>query len=229
MDLDQTPTKTDPDTDEDVRLLCHFSARERLYNQNPIILQVFTRKWYNFLEPRISGHPNIAPLPGVLGRLPPELRFIIYDLVMPAEHNDITFPGIHFGELFFKFPKIAHVCRDMREYAMRKYRFIWYNISVGESIFGEGFGVFDPAKDSIMIHLESVLSVHLIENGTVQWNNPFKTPKLTGIVSSRDKEYPNEGLKSVDFYIGTECEIWQSQLLEDFHGGPAFHGPRTLV
>ncbi|KAI1162322.1 hypothetical protein F5B18DRAFT_624811 [Nemania serpens] len=117
----EVPTTIDPD----IRLLCYSTAQ--VGETGVFDLQIYTRKWYNFSD---NGVTNTY-LPGKLGRLPPEIRFMIYDYMMPANLNHIDLCGTSelrrlSGSLWriFAVPEIAHVCQDMRQYAMSKYQFV---------------------------------------------------------------------------------------------------------
>ncbi len=120
----EAPARMDPD----IRLLCYFTAQ--LTGTHIFNLQIYTRKWYNFSDNQVVDTYR----PGKLGRLPPEIRFIIYNYMMPANSNDFDFccTSASFESLgphrpLFAVPEIAHVCREMRQYAMSRYQFIWYN------------------------------------------------------------------------------------------------------
>ncbi|KAI1734569.1 hypothetical protein F4680DRAFT_453845 [Xylaria scruposa] len=171
-------------------------------------LQLYTRKWCNFSEHQTPNHP-ITLLPGALGRLPPEIRFMIYDILMPPRNyryygNGRLMPAA-------SFPKIAHVCREMRQYASQRYRFIQSirKLSRGGDI--RGFGVFDPKRDSIFI-LERAYEraydrIVWIQNATVQWDDAFQEPTVTNI-SSRTKRYSRRNSRN-QWEVGPEGEIWE--------------------
>ncbi|KAI0556268.1 hypothetical protein F4679DRAFT_25950 [Xylaria curta] len=119
----EVPATIDPN----IRLLCYFTAQQGKYVFN---LQIYTRKRYNFSDNRVIN----TRLPGKLGRLPPEIRFMIYDHMVPANWNNFDLNGtsarkrsLDLHRPFFAVPSIAHVCQDMRQYAMSKYQFIWWN------------------------------------------------------------------------------------------------------
>lgn len=144
---------------------------------------------------------------------------------------------------YFAVPKIAHVCREMRQCAMQKYKFIGFRHPVttinaepvqdiAESAIwtdlpGESrIGFFDSAKDSIQIHLTSLHAVHLIQNAAVQCSDPFRAPTSTGNISTRKKKYSENAGKKLFIFIRKDCGIWQS------YWQPAWIGNRerpTLV
>ncbi|KAI8948405.1 hypothetical protein F4801DRAFT_604468 [Xylaria longipes] len=189
--------------DLNIHLLCYFTAQ--ITAKHVFNLQIYTRKWYNFL----------------LKCLLPEIRIMIYDYMMPANSNHFDLCGtsersrsLGPHRKFFAVPEIAHVCRDMRQYAMRRYRSIWYNYSLETSktprseLFS--FGFFDSKKDSLEIHLRSVRAVQLVEDATLEWDNAFQAPTLTNVLSTRVKRY---SLKETDkFFVFTlkESGMWQS-------------------
>ncbi|KAI0186559.1 hypothetical protein EV127DRAFT_438452 [Xylaria flabelliformis] len=224
--------------DQNIRLLCHFTA----IPGDVLILQIYTRKWHDFLDNRVIN----AHLPGKLGRLPPEIRFVIYDYMMPANENRFYLQGTSgrwWSPCLFAVPNnIAHVCRDMRQYAMSKYQFIWYKhttLIVAERLktvpgfipnvlsdepAGEicmtryrekihkversRFGFFDPKKDSIEIHLSSVRAVQLVEAATVEWDNAFQEPALTNL-STRVKQYSPKEANKIFVFTPKESGVWQ--------------------
>ncbi|KAI0182636.1 hypothetical protein EV127DRAFT_487934 [Xylaria flabelliformis] len=220
MDLDQTPTKTDPDTGEDLRLLFRFTAESNGY----VIIQACTRRWYNFLEYHTSELPDIAPRPGVLKRLPPEIRFTIYDLLMPPREHHLDCIELWRKKVVFGFPTIAHVCQEMRQYAMRKYQFLRFTANLRGYGYGSTFGAFDPAQDSITIDLPNCNSLSWVENATVRWKNPFRAPDLAEPFTFRKKEYPM-GDRPIHFELGAEREVWQ----RDRVGDGLELGPRILL
>ncbi|KAI1126727.1 hypothetical protein F5Y10DRAFT_293402 [Nemania abortiva] len=219
-------TQTDPtaneelpeNTDHDIRLAANF--------------QLYTRRWCNFSERQIT---NTLP-PGMLGRLPPEVRFMIYDFAMPDSNNCYIRGAAHDyltrrqcsgwpnrPPLYFPAPEISRVCREMRQYAMRKYRFVWWSYNflyydfqgdITEArIWTEppglsGFGFFDFKKDSIKHGPVSVLAVQLVEDATVEWKDPFEAPTVA-IKSTRVKRYgiPKE---PIIFFTPKESGLWQS-------------------
>ncbi|KAI1438619.1 hypothetical protein GGR50DRAFT_638852 [Xylaria sp. CBS 124048] len=237
--MDRTPINTDPDTGEVVRLLCHFTIQtsETIFN-----LQVYARKWYDFSGRQTPHHTNTKLLPpGVLKRLPPEIRFMIYDFSMPPKCNYFDLVG-HPHEFlpprpfvwsgpYFPVPKIAHVCQEMSRYAMQKYQFIWFRytairtepvlpffsttsyISWADPVqdiaelaiwtsppVESRIGFFNPAKDSIQVYLDGLESVHLIQDATVQWSDPFQAPTLSGDTSTQEKKYSTDsGSKTLNF------------------------------
>ncbi|KAI3343837.1 hypothetical protein F4824DRAFT_441418 [Ustulina deusta] len=136
-------------------------------------------------------------------------------LLMPPNANEFDLSGTSAEFLsldpffpirpYFAVPKIAHVCREMRQCAMQKYKFIGFRHPVttinaepvqdiAESAIwtdlpGESrIGFFDSAKDSIQIHLTSLHAVHLIQNAAVQCSDPFRAPTSTGNISTRKKK-----------------------------------------
>ncbi|KAI0545466.1 hypothetical protein F4679DRAFT_561047 [Xylaria curta] len=183
---------SEPDTNEEFHVT-HFTARVK-FRDSTFIFQLYMREWYNFSE--TLGHPNTTLRPGALERLPPEIRFMIYDILMPRKIHCFGLAG----RPDLSFPRTAHVCREMRQYAMQKYRLIqWIQEIDGKDRVG-GFGVFNPERDSIRIY-------DYLVDATVQWDDAFQTPKSTHI-SSRTKRYPIEGgLRQ--YWVGPEGEMWE--------------------
>ncbi|KAI1123249.1 hypothetical protein F5Y10DRAFT_286312 [Nemania abortiva] len=242
-----SPNDTDPATadkevpaviDPSARLLCYFTIH--IWGDTFFNLQIYTRKWYNFSE----NQDTIALLPGRLGRLPPELRFMIYDYVMPANSNHFDYSGtsarcwLPTPRRKFAVPEIAHVCRDMRQYAMSKYQFVWYSYTSEakgakpvrihsfmpkrpltrneEEIRALrrphrsefGFGFFDPKKDSVEIHLSQVEAVEVVYDSTLEWDNPLQEPTLMD-VSTRVRWYPSKEMETKRVFSLKGTEIWQ--------------------
>ncbi|KAI0545465.1 hypothetical protein F4679DRAFT_599431 [Xylaria curta] len=211
------------DTDQDVRLLFDFAAETYRYGYGTVKIQACTRKWYNFLEHRIPGHSNITLRPGALERLPPEIRFMIYDLLMPPRENHFDCSKIYNKVPVFGFPTIAHVCREMRQYAMQKYRFVRIMAFVkGYRWEKDRFGVFDPAQDSITIDLPNCWSIEWLQDATIQWNDPFQRPRLASSFVIRSQKY-EIGERPIRFDLGAECEVWQRDWVGDRLG------PRILL
>ncbi|KAI0545464.1 hypothetical protein F4679DRAFT_561044 [Xylaria curta] len=211
------------DTDAESRLLYQFIGKTA--ELTFINFQVFARKWHNFSE-RQPDHANPTLLPGVLRRLPPEIRLIIYDFLMPAMWTAVgllrplnTLSKDLFGHITrqtFTIPKIAHVCREMRQYAMRKYQFIWlrYTVTPEPRIWTplpeqSRFGVFDTSKDLIEIFGRSLQSTQFLISPTIQWSDPFQEPKIIGNMTFRNDEY--EGGNSLFIFRSRECGCWGSR------------------
>ncbi|KAI0002848.1 hypothetical protein F4779DRAFT_622017 [Xylariaceae sp. FL0662B] len=200
--------------DHDARLFCHLTMRG---SDGAVIsnIQIYTRKWLPVLNEDKSAHNTLKPL-GMLERLPQEIRYMIYDLVFHPRFNyfDFTKHQVHWPEEIplradFSVPAVAHVCREMRRYAMCRYQLVWWsgkrvasNINRGErpgsrherktkeETTRSGFGVFQPDKDVIEIHLRTTFSeVELGEHVTVDWNDPTQAPMLKGL-SARQVSYP---------------------------------------
>ncbi|KAI0182635.1 hypothetical protein EV127DRAFT_449129 [Xylaria flabelliformis] len=224
--MDPTPPKKDSKTGEEFRLLYHFTIDTKNFGFN---LQVFTRKWYNFSE-RQPDHaiPTLIPL----GRLPPEIRFMIYDLIMPPTRTifDLTRPLDYLSKNLssdtqrpFAVPKIAHICREMRQYAMRRYRLIWFRYAIDTYRYRlkcdtdnwkpvqSRFGVFDPAKDLIEILVQSIKSTDNLRcrNRDILWRNPFREPKLIGETWYIWNEPERDIEKELFLFKSTERGYWQ--------------------
>ncbi|KAI0813553.1 hypothetical protein GGR55DRAFT_702633 [Xylaria sp. FL0064] len=213
--------------DPEIRVLCVSNAQ--VTEDVVFSIQIYHRKWYNFLaDPDQLVHTH---LPGQIGCLPPEIRFIIYDYLMPANSYYIDFLNTsssfwlpRLPRPLFAIPMIAHVCRDMRPYAMSKYQLVWYSYrkfkaepleSDGpsdESIqetnktriwnevpmsAGSNFGSFYTKKDFLGIHLQPIRALQVAEDATVEWGDAFQRPVLTD-VSTRIKWY---SLKETDNFF----------------------------
>ncbi|KAJ2993005.1 hypothetical protein NUW58_g1979 [Xylaria curta] len=214
------PTQTDPTTsqespattDHDVRLLCHLTAQ---YDYcGTFNLRMCTRKW---CDPP-NHQPTITLLPGVLGRLPSELRLMIYDFMMPAQTRVFSTNKKKLGPNF-AVPKIAHVCREMRWYARQKYRLIRFDytpvkswrVSMGSlEWIGDPsevmFGFFDPGRDSIKIPLYRISEVRFVEDATVEWDNALQAPTFASGVT-QVKQY-NPSCKKIIFMLETSG-LWE--------------------
>ncbi|KAI2463600.1 hypothetical protein F4781DRAFT_416046 [Annulohypoxylon bovei var. microspora] len=196
--------------DHDAQLLCHFTMRDE---DAAVIsnVQVYTRKWLPVPNGVKSTQNTITPL-GMFGRLPQNIRHMIYDLVChPRFTNfDFTQQQVFWPQELplvadFSVPALAHVCREMRRYAMCRYQLVWWsskrvvskiNRSIEPSSMHQeettrsGFGVFQPDEDVIEIHMETIDSdVELGEHATVEWNDLTQAPILTEL-STRQVSYP---------------------------------------
>ncbi|KAI0836966.1 hypothetical protein F5Y06DRAFT_305022 [Hypoxylon sp. FL0890] len=193
--------------DHDAQLLCHFTMRGRdaAFIAN---LQVYTRKWLPDLS-EVRFAQNTITRPGVLERLPQEIRDMIYDLVSPprSSYFDFTQQQVYWPQEFpltpeFSVPVLAYVCREMRQYAMWRYQLVWWSSKRvvskihqrggpvhREETTRSGLGVFRPDKDVIEIHIKTVDSnVELGERAIVNWNDPTQAPTLKEL-STRQVSY----------------------------------------
>ncbi|TRX91099.1 hypothetical protein FHL15_008081 [Xylaria flabelliformis] len=199
--MDQT--EKDPDTGEDLRLLCYFVSK--LDGYRGLHFQVYTRNWYNFSQRQPT---NTTLPPGILARLPLEIRCMIYDFLMPPRSYSIL-EHTYYTPVF-KFPTITHVCREMRQYAMRKYRFVWFQCYSRRGEF-RGCGVFDPAQDTITISLRFLDSVHWVPNAIVKWDDPFGQPRIPKNTPFLVKRYPevenDEYDEDYEYEVRVEGEI----------------------
>ncbi|KAI0855038.1 hypothetical protein F4860DRAFT_57748 [Xylaria cubensis] len=180
--MDQTLAKTDPDTGEVLSLLYYFNAPTHdsflhieLDNDSFLHVELDTRKWCDFSERQTLDHRNNTLLPGALERLPPELRFMIYDFTMrpgrwcfESRVASSEFPEQLEIPLHFGFPTIAHVCREMRQYTMQKYPFFRVRCHDTRREL-RGCGVFNPAHDAFTIGLHFLDSVYWTQDLSVQW------------------------------------------------------------
>ncbi|KAI1280233.1 hypothetical protein F5Y07DRAFT_413353 [Xylaria sp. FL0933] len=225
--------------DPEIRVLCVFNAH--VTEDVVFSIQIYHRRWYNFL----ADPDQLVPthLPGKIGRLPAEIRFIIYDYLMPAKSYFIDYLGTsppfwvpRVPRTLFAIPKIAHVCRDMRLYAMSKYQFVCYGyrtfkrgplISDGpsdESIretgrtwkwnvipMSEGckLGVFNPREDLLEIHLRSIRALQVAEDATVEWGDAFQEPILAD-APLRTKWYLPKETDNLFVFAPHEPDMWQS-------------------
>ncbi|KAI1352063.1 hypothetical protein F5Y01DRAFT_304365 [Xylaria sp. FL0043] len=221
--------------DPEIRVLCFFYAQ--VTEDVAFSIQIYHRRWYNFLaDPDQLVHTH---LPGKIGCLPPEIRFIIYDYLMPAKSYFIDYLGTsppfwvpRVPRTLFAIPKIAHVCRDMRLYAMSKYQFACYGYRTlkrgallsepsGESIRrtwnwnvvpmseGSKLGVFNPKEDLLEIHLRSIRELQVAEDATFEWGDAFQEPILAD-VPFRMKWYLPKETDNFFVFAPHESETWQS-------------------
>ncbi|KAI1358958.1 hypothetical protein F5Y08DRAFT_350125 [Xylaria arbuscula] len=149
--------------DPDIRLLSSFSLITR--EGDLLIVHLCARKWLNFQE---SQHKLIETrLPGDLRCLPPEIRFMIYDFTMPGTdyyiHPNSDKSGSSMNWPLFRAPLISRVCREMRQYAMRTYQFVWSNITTKFSFY-PGFS-FNPR---LPLHSQSDYS-HFLSDIYGEW------------------------------------------------------------
>ncbi|KAI1827318.1 hypothetical protein F4861DRAFT_403889 [Xylaria intraflava] len=166
----------------------HFTAHcSHKYTFN---LQVYTREWRNFSE-----NPETKRIPVSLGnlrRLPPEVRFMIYDLTIPANPNCFDKSGTG-GRCWltkesrrpqprlFELPGIAHVCQDMRQYAMRRYRLIWVNYSTRHASENEEAGWIDGMRARIERLLVPFPQLRLAVPTLVEAMARARNPKMSRI------------------------------------------------
>ncbi|KAI1258373.1 hypothetical protein F5Y18DRAFT_413816 [Xylariaceae sp. FL1019] len=212
---------------DNCRLYLYFEAR--LNNYWDFRLQVFTRTWRNF-----SGRPGNPPeRPGALGALPPELRYMIYDLVLSQRFvifdlNAVSVPptGSNLPRTLppgnpFAIPAIAHTCKEMRIYAMRRYQFVWYEyeplrFTPQPHVWGDPqlcrVRAYDPRADIIIINL--VCAVWVRAYGTaIEWEDPFARPRLLeGSISPQtfnrcSPQIP--GLRTYRFMVDRYGNLWQ--------------------
>ncbi|KAI6083808.1 hypothetical protein F4821DRAFT_243998 [Hypoxylon rubiginosum] len=199
--------------DHNAQLFCHVTMRRRPDAAAISNIQIYTRKWLPVLNGVESTQTTTAP-PGILTRFPPEIRCMIYDLVCHPRSTDFDFTGqqvVYWPQEFpltadFSVPALAHVCREMRQYAMGRYQLVWWSAkSVVTKVVGKrgkpitqhreettksGFGVFQPDRDVIEIRIETVGSdVELGEHAVVHWNDPTQAPILKQM-STRQVSYP---------------------------------------
>ncbi|KAI3330898.1 hypothetical protein F4824DRAFT_302937 [Ustulina deusta] len=256
---DRDATKEPPEASEHkVELFCHFTARYSF--ATTFHLQVCTRKWLNFSksvagnERTDFGRPNtivnetesvpgvVSPL-GTLKRLPLEVRYMIYDLVFPptTSYFDFSETAVYWPHespllsVYFAVPKLAHVCREMRQYAMPKYQLVWWTSrsviptvnrkSKAKSEYQEttksGFGVFQPDKDVIKIYTRDIVEVELAQRATVEWDDPTKPPILKEL-STRQVRYPPlptfpSSVCTSYTFIPKELGLWERTWTKDCH------------
>ncbi|KAI0505820.1 hypothetical protein F5B22DRAFT_626460 [Xylaria bambusicola] len=190
----------------------------------------------------------------MLGRLPQNIRVMIYDVSMPAAQNfdfSVAWPPLkthpnppsqtrhikpkfnyqHYNQLGFPIPKMAHVCREMRQYAMPHYRLLWFRYTrtliapkqeIDQLAFWNkpplfsGFGFFNPSKDQIRIYVMYKYTVHLLKSATIQWNDPFQEPTWSFNDSTWVKRYNpshetlrDPGSPPYDYYTIKENGVWK--------------------
>ncbi|KAI1759424.1 hypothetical protein GGR53DRAFT_527430 [Hypoxylon sp. FL1150] len=179
-------------------------------------LQIYTREWYptgneisNEVGNEVSNEVSFSPATkkplGRLQLLPAELRHIIYDFAL-CDSKSINF---HLDKARwpekrpdFSVPALAHVCQEMRYYAMSKYMLVyWKGTSVTTKISHgstepepgseqpevttrSGFGVVHPGIYPIRILAKTVGSVvDITEDATVIWDDRYKAPILKDLTT----------------------------------------------
>ncbi|KAJ3578484.1 hypothetical protein NPX13_g2085 [Xylaria arbuscula] len=191
-------------------------------------IQIFTRKWYDFLRDQSQKYTIALSSLGRLGCLPPEIRFMIYDYTISdnSAGRSTEWSRREWARQF-KVPRIAHVCRDMRQYVMDRYRLTWYSLtlaqpwerlerSADESTIARAwdkapfetmslFGVSPAKRPKFAVSLKGFRAAQVVVNGKLEWNDPFKAPTITK-VSTRMLWDPQE----LPFVKPGNIADWQS-------------------
>ncbi|KAJ3561560.1 hypothetical protein NPX13_g8900 [Xylaria arbuscula] len=137
-------------------------------------IRLCTRKWIDISENQPTGEiPNQL---GMLLRLPTELRWMIYDLAIATlgmeykykpyrrdwKRQDSLLPP----RGLFHCPAMAHVCRDMRQYVMPKYRQVCLTVKLTQplglvpELTRYYMGVFNPQEDSLSFEFRDPYNIN---------------------------------------------------------------------
>ncbi|KAI0162184.1 hypothetical protein GGR57DRAFT_313799 [Xylariaceae sp. FL1272] len=184
-----------------------------------------------------QGNPEIHRYnQAVLACLPAELRLMIYDLTMPPRHINFDMLDLSWsppsGPLtlppgnFFEFPIIAHTCKEMRQYAMRKYRFVWYRYQpIKYTAFPYatippipqiyGVRAFNPRADTIAMHLYRAAWVKTSKSTIIKWDDPFHCPWAKKVRKSGRRIIYGTGPHLLSFTVDESGDIRQ-QVREGF-------------
>ncbi|KAI0382786.1 hypothetical protein F5Y04DRAFT_279563 [Hypomontagnella monticulosa] len=190
MDLDVAEQSTTT-PDHNARLFCHLTLLTTDSTDFSHV-HVCTRKLPSILN-EVDYTQNAITPPGVLIRLPQEIRDMIYDFVCcpRSSYFDLTtrraIQSKRPRRVDFSVPVLAHVCREMREHVMRKYQLVWW-AAHHESITDFGFGFFQPNQDTIEI-LINIRTKYLVvdsgEHAIVKWDDPTREPSLMDLSMRR--------------------------------------------
>ncbi|KAI0141252.1 hypothetical protein GGR57DRAFT_520579 [Xylariaceae sp. FL1272] len=185
--------------DGDIQMLCGFRAHSDATDFRQV--EIYSRKWPITPEALRSLESRDAKRSlGTLGRLPVEVRYMIYDFVSEPRtyeirlHSLIMVPLVPF--IYMPMKTLAHACRDMREYCMRNYRLLWYKATAPKRAAmsrqftdNEGSGYqsskwfYDARRDVINLHGKTVCTFEVFESAKIEWSEDFKVPVSTSSIT----------------------------------------------